>query len=129
MGDTLVWIGGALVVAGAILTLLGAAGVLRFPDVYTRIHAASLTDTGGATLVLLGLALIGGLSPEGIKLAFIWAFIMLTTPAAANALANAANSSGYKPRIGTFEITRGLTREEAGESGPETIEDDEGGAP
>jgi multicomponent Na+:H+ antiporter subunit G len=81
--------------------------MLRFPDVYTRIHAASLTDTGGATLVLLGLGLIGGLSPEAFKLAFIWAFIMLTTPAAANALANAAYSSGHKPRIGTFQIMPG----------------------
>ena len=50
MADALFWIGGGLVVVGALLTLLGAVGVLRFPDVYTRIHAASLTDTGGAAL-------------------------------------------------------------------------------
>ena len=57
MHDALVWIGGGLVVVGVMFTLLGAVGVLRFPDVYTRIHAASLTDTGGASLVLLGLGL------------------------------------------------------------------------
>lgn len=104
MHEVLVWIGGGLVVAGVLLTLLGAIGVLRFPDVYTRIHAASLTDTGGATLVLLGLALASGLAPETLKLGIIWLFIMLTTPAAANALANAAYGSGHKPRIGTFQI-------------------------
>lgn len=129
MADALFWIGGGLVVAGALLALLGAAGVLRFPDVYTRIHAASLTDTGGATLLLLGLGLLAGLSPEAIKLAFIWAFIMLTTPAAANALANAAYSSGHKPRIGTFEITRGLSREEADAGGPEVVDQDAERAP
>lgn len=104
MHDAFVWIGGGLVVAGTLLTLFGAAGVLRFPDVYTRIHAASVTDTGGASLVLLGLALISGLSAETLKLGLIWAFIMLTTPAAANALASAAYGAGHKPRIGTFQI-------------------------
>ncbi len=104
MTEALHWIGGGLVVIGSLLTLFGAVGVLRFPDVYTRIHAASLTDTGGATLALLGLGLISGLTPETLKLAFIWAFVMLTTPAAANALANAAYGSGHKPRIGAFQI-------------------------
>ena len=104
MADALHMIGGALVVAGTLLTLLGGVGVMRFPDVYTRIHAASLTDTGGATLVLLGLGLLSGLSLDTVKLFFCWAFIMLTTPAAANALANAAYGSGHKPRIGTFQI-------------------------
>lgn len=104
MNDVLPWLGGGLAIAGTLLTLLGAGGVLRFPDVYTRIHAASLTDTGGATLVLLGLGLISGFHMDSMKLFFIWAFIMLTTPAAANALANAAYGSGHKPRIGTFQI-------------------------
>lgn len=104
MHDALVWTGGGLVVVGALFTLLGAIGVLRFPDVYTRIHAASLTDTGGASLVLLGLVLISGLNAETLKLGLVWIFVMLTTPAAANALANAAYGSGHKPRIGTFQI-------------------------
>lgn len=101
------WIGGGLVALGTLLTLFGAIGVLRFPDVYTRIHAASLTDTGGATLVLLGLGLISGLTAETLKLAAIWVFVMLTTPAAANALANAAYGAGHQPRIGTFKILKG----------------------
>lgn len=106
MAETLYWIGGAFVVAGVVLSLLGAVGVLRFPDMYTRIHAASITDTGGASLVVLGLCLISGLSLVTLKLVFVWVFIMLTTPAAANALANAAFSSGHKPRIGAFQIMR-----------------------
>lgn len=104
MHEALVWIGGALVLAGALLTVLGAVGVLRFPDVYTRIHAASLTDTGGASLVLLGLGLMSGLNIDTLKLGIVWIFIMLTTPAAANALASAAHGSGHKPWIGTFKI-------------------------
>jgi multicomponent Na+:H+ antiporter subunit G len=104
MHDALFWTGGGFVVAGTLLVLIGVVGVLRFPDVYTRIHAASVTDTGGATLVLLGLGLVSGLTPETLKLFFVWCFIMLATPAAANALANAAYGSGHKPFIGTFRI-------------------------
>lgn len=106
MSEALYWTGSGLVAVGALLALFGAIGVLRFPDVYTRIHAASVTDTGGATLILLGLGLIAGATPEALKLALIWAFIMLTTPAAANALANGAYGSGLMPRIGTFRIVR-----------------------
>ncbi len=106
MADVLPWLGGGVALAGVILSLIGSLGVLRFPDVYTRIHAASITDTGGATLVLAGLGLVAGLDPVAIKLALVWIFIMLTTPAAANALANAALSSGHHPRIGTFQLVR-----------------------
>jgi multicomponent Na+:H+ antiporter subunit G len=97
MPDTLHLVGGGFVAAGALLSIVGALGVLRFPDVFTRIHAASITDTGGASLVILGLGLIAGLTPLTLKLLLIWAFIMLTTPAAANALANAAFGSGHAP--------------------------------
>jgi len=114
MADALVWSGWTLAGIGALLTLLGALGVLRFPDVYTRIHAASITDTGGATLMLLGLGLLSGLSFVTLKLAVIWAFLMLTGPAAAQTLANAAFTSGYSPWTGSFRVMRA-----AGEQKPE----------
>jgi len=131
MGDVLHVVGGGLVVAGALLTLLGGVGVLRFPDVYTRIHAASLTDTGGATLVLLGLALISGLTLETLKLGLVWVFVMLTTPAAANALANAAFSAGHTPRIGAFQIMKSLAAGEARSDTQrrETSDDDKSSPP
>ncbi len=113
MDNVLAWIGGGLVLLGVLLSLLGAIGVLRFPDVYTRVHAASITDTGGASLVLLGLCFLTGLTIVTLKLVFVWVFIMLTTPVAANALANAAFSSGHKPRIGAFQIMRTDERRKA----------------
>ena len=106
MPDLLHWIGGGIALAGVMISILGAVGVLRFPDVYTRIHAASITDTGGATLALLGLCLVAGLSAVTVKLVIAWLLILLTTPAAANALANAAFSSGHHPRIGNFQLMR-----------------------
>jgi len=104
MADLVATTGGSFVIVGVALSVLGAFGILKFPDVYTRIHAASITDTAGASLVLLGLCLIAGLSLATLKLVFIWMFVMLTTPVAANALANAAYGSGHKPRIGAFQI-------------------------
>lgn len=106
MADGPAMIGGGLVIVGVLLSVLGAVGILKFPDVYTRIHAASITDTAGASLVLLGLCVIAGLSLITLKLIFIWMFVMLTTPVAANALANAAFGMGHKPRIGAFKIMR-----------------------
>ena len=97
MPDTLHIVGGGFVAAGALLAIVGAIGVLRFPDVFTRVHAASITDTGGASLVILGLGLIAGLTPLTVKLVLVWVFIMLATPAAANALTNAAFGSGEPP--------------------------------
>src|SRR5690349_12432488 len=120
MPDLLHWIGGGVAVMGVLLSILGGVGVLRFPDVYTRIHAASITDTGGATLVLLGLCLISGLTGITIKLVIIWLLILLTTPAAANALANAAFSSGHHPRIGNFQLMRTGERRKTPRGGEES---------
>ncbi|HBF91054.1 MAG TPA: sodium:proton antiporter, partial [Hyphomonas atlantica] len=51
-------LGAALCLGGALLCVVGTVGVLRFPDFYTRLHAASVTDTSGATLLLFGMALM-----------------------------------------------------------------------
>lgn len=92
-------IGYGIALCGALVAALGAYGVLRFPDLYTRLHAASLTDTGGATLVLVGLALASGLNQESLKLGAAWVFLMLTGPTAAHAIANAAYSAGYSGAV------------------------------
>lgn len=122
MAEALDLIGGSLVAAGAILAVIGAIGMLRFPDVYTRIHAASVTDTGGASLMLLGLCFISGLNLETLKLGVIWVFILLSSPAASHALANAAFSSSHAPWApGSFRIIKGVSAQAAtkpGERGP-----------
>lgn len=100
------WIGGSLVLLGALLAVVGALGVLRFPDVYTRIHAASITDTSAATLVLLGLGLMSGDGLVALKLGLVWIFVMLTGPTASHALAHAAHASGHAPWIGAFRIMK-----------------------
>ncbi len=94
-------LGGALCLLGAVLAVIGTVGVLRFPDFYTRLHAASITDTAAATLLIVGMLL---LSPDvftAVKLLTVWVFIFLTSPAAGHALANAAHTAGVEPLIGS----------------------------
>lgn len=93
-------LGQGLILTGALLTIVGAVGVLRFPDFYTRLHAASVTDTAGATLMLVGMALISPTGWVALKLLFIWLFLFLTSPASSHALANAAYTAGMEPRTG-----------------------------
>jgi multicomponent Na+:H+ antiporter subunit G len=88
-----------LVYAGAAFCLIGAIGVLRFPDVYSRMHAAGITDTLGALLVLVGLMLLAGFSLALVKLLFILAFLWMASPTATHALAKAARHGGVHPKL------------------------------
>ena len=72
----------ALLSLGVFFLLLGAIGILRFPDTYTRMHAAGKCDTLGALLVVSGLAVHHGVSLESAKILFIAVFIFLTSPTA-----------------------------------------------
>lgn len=93
--DAVSWI---LLVAGSALVVIGGIGVLRLPDFYTRTHAASLTDTMGAGLIVLGLIVQAGFGLVTAKLVFILLFLWVTTPTAAHALARAALSDGLAPK-------------------------------
>jgi multicomponent Na+:H+ antiporter subunit G len=92
--DILSW---AFIILGAFSLITGAVGVLRLPDVYTRMHAASITDTLGAGSIILGLMLQAGPTLVAAKLLLILVFIFFTSPASSFALAHAALSSGVEP--------------------------------
>lgn len=89
----------ALLLAGGAFSIVGAVGLVRMPDFFTRVHAASVTDTLGAGLVLLGLMLQAGLSLVTVKLSFLAFFIFMANPAATHALAKAALARGVKPLL------------------------------
>lgn len=93
-------LGSALVLIGAILAVIGTVGVLRFPDFYTRLHAASVTDTAAATLAIVGMALLAPSFAVVFKLAIVWLFLFLTGPTSSHAIANAAHKAGLQPIIG-----------------------------
>jgi len=96
-------LGAAACLVGAILCLIGTIGVLRFPDFYTRLHAASITDTSGAAMVLIGMALMAPNWIVLVKLFCIFIFLFLTGPTSSHAVANAAHVAGLQPRIGPMD--------------------------
>lgn len=77
--------------------ILGAVGVIRFPDVYTRLHASTKCDTGGAISILLGVAIFSGLTMTSLKIFSILFLIFLLNPVASHALARASHKYGIKP--------------------------------
>jgi multicomponent Na+:H+ antiporter subunit G len=88
---------GVLLLGGGAFVLIGGIGLLRLPDFYTRLHAAGITDTMGAGLIILGMMVTGGLSLVTVKLVLLGALIFLTSPTATHAIANAAFTAGLEP--------------------------------
>ncbi|MEM9146182.1 MAG: monovalent cation/H(+) antiporter subunit G [Pseudomonadota bacterium] len=85
--------------AGGLFYLIGAIGLNRMPDVFTRMHAASVSETLGIGLLFLGMFLQAGFSLVAVKLVFILALLWLTAPLATHALARAALHDGEKPLL------------------------------
>lgn len=90
-----------LIALGSFGLLAGGIGVLRLPDVYTRMHAASITDTIGAGALILGLLIQAPSVIIAAKLLFMLMFFFFTSPTSSFSLAHAALSSGVEPILDT----------------------------
>lgn len=101
MSGFLAWLSSALLLLGASIGLIGAIGVLRLPDSYTRMHAASKAGALGAALILAGVA---AASEGGFALAALFAMLVLlaTAPLAAHAMSRAAHRAGIAPITGAL---------------------------
>ena len=108
--EVLSWIS---ILGGLFFMIVGTIGVVRMPDVYTRLHAAGMTDTMGAGLLLLGMCFQAGLTLVLVRLILIYAFLLFTSPISTHALASAAMSGGVEPytvpadRAGEFNSLNG----------------------
>ena len=94
-------ISGVLMTIGCVFVVSGAVGMVRMPDLYTRLHAASLTDTGGAIFISLALIIqsvfVFGSAMAAIKVTLFLFFTLFTSPTASHALAKTALLSGLVP--------------------------------
>ncbi|MEM8771800.1 MAG: monovalent cation/H(+) antiporter subunit G [Pseudomonadota bacterium] len=95
--DILSWL---LFLLGGFAVVVGALGIVRFPDFYTRLHGAGVTDTAGAELMVLAMMLQAPNWLVVAKLAFIAIFLGLTSPVATHAIAHAAWMVGFRPMEG-----------------------------
>ena len=90
-------VSGIFLVIGAVAMLVGGVGILRMPDLFTRLHAVGIIDTLGVAAILIGLAFLAGWGLVLIKLIIIFALLMLLNPSASHALARAAVHGAKKP--------------------------------
>jgi multicomponent Na+:H+ antiporter subunit G len=88
---------GLCLAAGGLFCIVGAFGLVRMPSLFTRMHAASVIETLGAGLILLGLAVEAGLTLIAVKLAILGLLIFFASPAATHALSKAALARGVDP--------------------------------
>jgi len=94
--DILSWM---LIVLGSFFTIVGGIGLVRMPELFTRMHAASVADTLGAGFLILGMMLQAGLSLVTLKLVFILGLIFFFTPVVMHALARAALHENVEPLL------------------------------
>lgn len=119
--DLLSWF---FLLSGAFFMVTAGIGILRLPDVFTRMHAAGMKDTMGTALTVIGLMLQAGLSLVSVKLLLIWAFLWFTSPVAGHATARAARLSGIRPVLAregpqtADEEARGTVNRSRGEGAP-----------
>lgn len=96
MLDVLSWIS---LTAGGLFCIIGGIGMLRMPDFYTRLHAASVIETLGGGLILFGLLLQAGFTLVAVKLIIVGLLVFFASPTATHALAKAAMERGLKPLL------------------------------
>lgn len=90
------YIASMFLVAGAIFFLAGTVGMLRFPDVFTRLHALTKADNVGLGLIVLGLAITSGNWADVGKLSLIWGLVLLAGATVAHLIARGAIRRGLK---------------------------------
>ena len=77
--------------------IIGACGIIKLPDVFSRIHAAGMIDTGGTAFFLLGMIVQSGWSLITVKLILIGIFIFFTSPVTSHVTANLARQKKLIP--------------------------------
>ncbi|WP_045219787.1 monovalent cation/H(+) antiporter subunit G [Desulfonatronum thioautotrophicum] len=89
--------GAALAVVGVLFFLAGTLGLLRFPDIYTRIHALTKADNLGLGLICLGAAVQSGSLMIALKLMLIWILVLVAAATGASLIAQTAHGRGIRP--------------------------------
>lgn len=104
----------AMLLVGGGFAIISGVGLFRMPEFFTRTHAAGMTDSMAAMLILGGLLLQAPDWAVAVRLLIIAAFLALTSPTASHALAQAALADGLKPLLGGQSDTAGKPSAQAG---------------
>jgi len=99
MNVMLSWLSDAFLLVGGFLCITGGIGLLRMPDFFSRVHAAGVTETLAAPLLLFGLLLQMEWSLDMVKVLLILVFVLATNPTATHAMAKATLHGGTRPWV------------------------------
>jgi multicomponent Na+:H+ antiporter subunit G len=110
------WLSDICLLLGGLLTLTGAVGLLRLPSFYTRLHAASVTESLAATLLIIGIMLDTGWTLDAAKLMLLILIMVAANPAITHALCRAAAHSGTTPETENGNSLQSLTHVASGKS-------------
>ena len=114
MTTVLEFLSGLFLLLGGVLCITGGVGLLRMPDFFSRVHAAGVTETLAAPLLLIGLAFRMEWSLDVVKLIMILILVLATNPTATHAMAKATLHGGQHPLVVNNDTDSG----EAGKSKP-----------
>jgi multicomponent Na+:H+ antiporter subunit G len=106
-------LGGLVIAAGLGIMAGGAVGLLRFPDIYTRLHASSAGDGAGAAIVLLGLAFVADDWGVALRLVLLAALVVAAAPTLTHCFASGAHAAGLTPVTGRYTAPRPGARRDA----------------
>lgn len=98
MSDFFLYIELFLYVAGMFFVMVGSIGLVRFDDLYFRLHASGVADNAGFSLILLGLIVRSGFTTPTIMLALLILLNLVTNPIVTHSIAKSAFSMRYRPR-------------------------------
>jgi multicomponent Na+:H+ antiporter subunit G len=91
------WLSGISLLLGTAALIVGALGLVRLPNLFSRIHAVGMMDTAGVAFITLGMLIQEGFSLISVKLAVVGVFLFFTSPIATHAVAQVAHRSGFSP--------------------------------
>ena len=91
------WLSGGALLLGTAALLVWALGLVRLPNLFSRIHAVGMMDTAGVAFITLGMLIHEGFSLVSVKLAVVGVFLFFTSPIATHAVAQVAHRSGFSP--------------------------------
>ena len=100
MNAAIEWLSAGLLIVGAAFYLAGTIGLLRFPDVYARLHALTKADNLGLGFIVLGLAVQADSLAMACKLLLIWPLVLVASATVSYSIARRANELGIAPAIG-----------------------------
>ena len=89
-------IGYIMITIGVLFNVFGCIGLMRLPDVYNRLQAATKCVTLGTVLLLVGVAVVSGWGSIAAKAIICAVFILITSPTAAHAIAKGSHAAGIK---------------------------------